>query len=144
MIARGTNGEITVEGGWITIGRYTLGKLGRTGRTRRIPISAITSVQYRPAGRITQGFIRFMIPGIVELPTTSFIHMYEDEHAVMFTRHAAAEFDAVRATIEDRIARGTTTGPDISGQLAELAELYRAGALNDAEYAAAKARIIRS
>lgn len=72
----------------------------------------------------------------------------KDPKTVVFTRRRAAEFQAVRAAIEEAISDqhlspGPTGGPatvDVDS-LRDLAELHRQGVLTDEEYAQAKARI---
>lgn len=101
VYAKGHNGQVTVDtdGGWVTIERTGLGKVGHAGGERRVPIRSITAVQLRPAGRMSNGFIRFAVPGTPEgrggAPTAN-----RDEYAVLFTRKQAAEFQAVRAAVE--------------------------------------------
>jgi hypothetical protein len=101
VYAQGHNGKVTVdtETGWVTIERTGLGKVGHAGGERRIPIRSITAVQVRPAGRMSNGFIRFAVPGTPEArggaPSAN-----RDEYAVLFTRKQADQFQAVRVAVE--------------------------------------------
>ena len=156
MHAQGHNGQITIEGDWLVITRKGLGRIGHSAGDRRIPLASITAVQMRPAKALTNGFIRFTVPGSPEL-RGGLKNAGSDENAVLFTKKQQVEFEAVRQIIERYIARrngmgmgmgmgqpapATPVGQDIAAQLAQLNQLHQTGALSDAEYAAAKARLI--
>ena len=149
MYAQGHNGQITIEGDWLVITRKGFGRIGHSAGDRRIPLASITAVQMRPAGALTNGFIRFTVPGSPEL-RGGMRNAGSDENAVLFTKKHQAEFEAVRQTIESYIGhranmgmgQPTQAGPDLAAQLAQLDQLHQTGALSAQEYAAAKARLI--
>lgn len=145
--AKGVNGQVIVDGAWLTITRKGLGRVGHSRGDRRIPISSITAVQFRPPGAMSNGFVRFTMPGAPEA-RGGMRNSASDENAVVFTRKHTAEFERVRDAVEQFIA-GQSAPPvaspangGLAGQLGKLAELHTAGALSDTEYEAAKARIL--
>lgn len=148
MQAKGVNGQVAVDGDWLTITRKGLGRVGHSKGDRRIPLGQITAVQMRPAGPLVNGFIRFTIPGS-PVARGGLENAGKDENAVIFTRKHQVEFDAVRAQVEAYISAKNAPpvaaapgGGNVAGRLTQLAELHRSGALSDAEYEAAKARVL--
>jgi hypothetical protein len=146
--AKGVNGQITVEGDWLTIERKGLGRIGHSKGERRIPLASITAVQMRPGGALANGFIKFTIPGSPE-SRGGLGDASQDENAVVFKRKQQAEFDAVREHVENYISvrhaapAPGTAAPDITEQLKRLGELHQSGVLSDEEFASAKANLLR-
>jgi hypothetical protein len=153
LFAKGHNGQITIEGDWLTIGRKGLGRLGHSKGDRRIPLTQITAVQVRPAGPIANGFIKFSLPGSPEL-RGGLSNATQDENAVIFTRKQQPEFEAVRAYVERYLtarystqpshAQTTTTSAtaDPMEQLRKLGELRDAGVLTPEEFETKKAELV--
>ena len=64
ITAVGVNGQVSFDGQWVTITRN--GFLARTtvGKgVKKIPIGAISAVQWKPPGPLVNGFIQFTVPG---------------------------------------------------------------------------------
>lgn len=142
LYAKGRNGQITVSADWLTIERKGLGRMGHSKGDRRIPLASITAVQMRPAGPFANGFLKFTIPGSPEL-RGGLQAATTDENAVVFTRSQQKAFDAVRARVEDYIARrNAPAAPDVADQLRKLGELRDAGVLSAEEFEAKKAELI--
>jgi Short C-terminal domain/Domain of unknown function (DUF4429) len=147
LYAKGRNGQVTVSGDWLTIERKGLGRIGHSKGDRRIPLGSITAVQVRPAGHFAVGFLKFTVPGSPEI-RGGLNAAAKDENAVTFTRHHQAEFDAVRARVEEYIAQKSAppsvvpAAPDITDQLKKLAELRDAGVLTDAEFESKKSELL--
>lgn len=151
LFAKGHNGQITIEGDWLTIGRKGLGRIGHSKGDRRIPLAQITAVQVRPAGPLANGFIKFSLPGSPEL-RGGLSDATKDENAVIFTRKQQPEFDAVRAYVERYLtARYSTERPDAQTtmspvdpmeQLRKLAEMKEAGIITQQEFDAKKAELL--
>lgn|SRR6266540_1217279 len=151
LFAKGRNGQITVEGDWLTIGRKGLGRIGHSKGDRRVPLAQITAVQVRPAGPIANGFIKFSLPGSPEL-RGGLSDATKDENAVVFTRKQQPEFEAVRAYVERYLtarystqssyAQTTTSTADPMEQLRKLAELRDAGVVTPEEFEAKKAELL--
>lgn len=105
--AKGVNGQITFDGQFVTIHRK--GALARTtvGKgEKRIPVRSITAVQWKPAG-LVRGYIQFTVPGGNESRSRAgrqTVDAAKDENSVLFGRSQTAEFQAVRAAVEQAIA----------------------------------------
>ena len=155
---KGWTGQVAFDGDFVTIDRK--GFLARTSigkGQKRIPLGSISAVQWKPAGPVVNGFIEFTVPGGNEgrsrfgAQTTDAAH---NENSVVFTRGQMPAFEHLRAVIEQAIVarsrpvhvpqhqplppRQATAGD----QIAQLAALHQAGSLTDAEFSAAKARLL--
>ena len=163
MEVKGVNGTVIVDNGFVTIARK--GFLARAGvgkGEKRIPLRQITAVQFKPAGMVVNGFIQFSLGGGVERQSRLGSQSWDaasDENSVMFTKQQQPLFEQLRSSIERGITAGynppaagaepatgpaPATGPDqgLVGQLNQLADLHRQGALTDQEFQAAKFRLI--
>ena len=149
LFAKGINGQIGVEGEWLTIHRRGFGRLGHSKGDRRIPLRGITAVQMRPAG-LTSGFLRVSVPGTPE-HRGGLKNAEKDENAVMFRRSQQPGFEAVRDAIEKHIGRvhveaqPVPAAPPLSSladELAKLALLRDGGVLTDDEFQQQKARLL--
>ena len=146
LFAKGHNGQVRLEGDWLTIERKGLGRIGHSKGDRRIPLASITAVQLRPAGLIANGFIRFSVPGSPEA-RGGLSNAAKDENAVVFSRSHAAEFEGLREAVEQYIAshhagmRGSSVS-DVPDQIGKLGELRDQGLLTEEEFAAKKADLL--
>jgi hypothetical protein len=152
IFAKGVNGQVTVSGDWMTIGRKGFGRLGHSKGDRRIPLGSITAVQVRPAGGIANGFLRVSIPGSPER-RGGLNDATNDENAVIFTKKHADEFAAVQTYIETYISNRMTAAtqpqqvvhhaaPDLADQIRKLASLRDDGILTEEEFQAKKADLL--
>lgn len=114
---------------------------------KRIPYQCITSVQLRPAGLMTNGFIRFGVLGGNEARRP--LLDSSDDNGIVFGRGKNSEFAALRALVETRIskAQAAHTGSEIgSSQIADelmkLVSLRDRGVLTEAEFDRQKARLL--
>ncbi|MCD2191001.1 DUF4429 domain-containing protein [Actinomycetospora soli] len=154
---KGVNGTVIVDSGFVTIARK--GFLARAGvgkGEKRIPLRQITAVQFKPAGMVVNGFIQFSLGGGNERQSRLGSQSWDaasDENSVMFTKQQQPQFEQLRSSIEQGITAGynpsagapvATAAPDqgLVGQLNQLADLHRQGALTDQEFQAAKFRLI--
>ena len=108
-------------------------------------ISQISGVEWQPAGLINDGFIRFTVAGTVaqhgRLGSQATAARF-DPWAVPFFRKQQASFEALRDAIE-QARRGTAApGPDVAGQLVQLAQLLDRGLLSRAEFDHQKAQLL--
>lgn len=147
--AKGHNGQITIDGEWLTIHRRGLGRLGHSKGDKRIAMATITAVKMRPAGALANGFIRFDQMGAPALKDSrgGLNDAATDENAVIYRKSQQAEFDAVREHVENFIAArlsgsGPATAPSLAAQIKELAELRDAGVLTEDEFATKKAELL--
>lgn len=147
---RGYNGTVTYDGHMVTIARTGFLARATIGKgEKRIPLRHITSVQLKPAGMVMNGFIQFSLGGGNEGRSKFGQQTFDatkDENTVIFTRQQQPAFDELRAAIEYGLAAPAGPPPmaavDPVAQLNQLANLHRAGALTDVEFAEAKQRLI--
>lgn len=144
---KGVNGQIKIDGDWLTIERKGFfGRVGHSKGDRRIPLASITAVQVRPAGGLANGFIRFTVPGSPEL-RGGLQNASQDENAVIFNKKQAAQFEQVRTAVEGYIAshhKGSARAdePDIPAQIAKLGELRDQGLITADEFGAKKTELL--
>jgi hypothetical protein len=99
VTAKGHNGQVTFENGWITIERKSLGRFGHSKGDKRIRVDQIIGVKMRPAGRLANGFIAFEVSGRPFNGGLS--EAQKDDNAVIFTRKHQDEFAALRMAVEE-------------------------------------------
>jgi len=145
---KGHNGQITIEGDWLTIERKGLGRMGHSKGDRRIPLASITAVQMRPAGAFANGFLKFTVPGSPEL-RGGLNAAGKDENAVIYRKSQQEEFNRVRERVEAYIAQrnapqpaAAPAQPDVTDQLKKLGELRDAGVLTNEEFETKKAELL--
>lgn len=108
ITAKGINGTVTFDGRMVTIshsgvmGRMTAGK-----GAKRVPVSSIAAVEWKPPSFGVRGFLRLTIPGGIE--RTSRVgkrteDAAKDENSVVFGKTQLADFERVRAAMEGAIA----------------------------------------
>lgn len=153
MEVKGHTGTVVWDGDFVTIKRTGFNARMSVGKgEKRIPLSSITAVQWKPAGAMVNGFIQFTVGGGNESrsrfgsQTTDAVH---DENSVIFSKKQMPAFDELRAAIEQALAdRGrpaapvSPASPDHLAQLKQLGELRDAGILSDEEFEAKKAEIL--
>lgn len=151
VTAKGHNGTILFDGDFVTIhrkgglARLTIGK-----GDKRIPVSSITAVQWKPPGSLVNGFISFSLGGAHERQSSFGSQSFSaasDENSVMVTKAQAAAFLELREAVETEIANrarpgASVKGPDPMDQLLKLSELRAAGIVSEAEFQAKKAQLL--
>ena len=148
--AKGASGSVHFDGQFVTIKHEGFNAAMSTGRSeKRIPLSQISAVQWRPGTRLTNGYISFTIPGSTEVKSRSrkgHKDAFFDENSMMIRHKHTAEMQQVRDAIDEAIiARENGAGaPSTSGadEVARLATLHQQGVLTDEEFQAAKARAL--
>lgn len=114
---------------------------------KRIPFRSVTSVQFRAAGMLSNGYIQFGIAGGKE-SGGGIMAATTDENTVMFKKAVNEQFAQLRDAVEARAdsARGggieTVSRPSPLAELAQLAELHKQGILTDAEFERQKNRLL--
>ncbi|MBK3563211.1 MULTISPECIES: DUF4429 domain-containing protein [unclassified Streptomyces] len=150
---KGQSGQIQFDGQYITITRK--GFLARTtvGKgEKRLHISQVSAVQWKPAGPFMNGFIQFTVPGGNERrsafgsQTTS---AAQDENSVVFTKKQQPEFEKLRAALDAAIAAqhapqapAAAAPSSLADELGKLAALRQQGILSEAEFEQQKARLL--
>jgi Domain of unknown function (DUF4429)/Short C-terminal domain len=155
---RGVNGTIRFDGQTITILREgPLGRLSVGKGDKHIPMANLKAVQFKPAGRVVNGFIQFTVGGGNE-PRSRFgrqtIDPTKDENSVVFHYGQRKEFAGLRDAVQAALARphqpSTAVGPAstepaqpaIPEQIEQLAALRDKGALTEAEFEAKKTELL--
>ena len=113
---------------------------------KEILISQISSVQYKPAGNFTRGYIQFAFIGGQE-SKSGLIGSVQDENSVLFDKKHQSAFDELKKRIDDIRDAGevpvvepvATSGAD---ELEKFASLHQRGILTDAEFDAKKREIL--
>jgi hypothetical protein len=149
---KGKGGQVAFDGEWLTITRKGFLAAATVGKgEKRLHVSQVTAVQWKPAGAMVNGFIQFTIPGGVERrsgfgsQTTS---AAQDENSVVFTKKQMPAFEELRTAVDEAIAAqhlqpGAAGSPAVAASAAdELAKLLQSGALTPEEFAAAKAHVL--
>jgi len=106
--AKGRNGSVSFDGGFICIRRSGLLARMTVGRgEKKIPVAAVTSLQWKSPDLWYAGYIEFSIAGGNEV-RSQFGHATRDaagnENAVLFDKGQMPAFEAIRTEIEHAIA----------------------------------------
>lgn len=150
---KGHTGTVIWDEDFVTIRRTGFNARITVGKgEKRIPIASITSVQWKPAGAMVNGYIQFSAGGGNESRSrfgAQTMDAVKDENSVVFTKKQMAEFETLRTAIEQAIAHrnrpAATAVPaatDHLSQLKQLGELRDAGILTEEEFGAKKAEIL--
>jgi len=112
MEAKGSNGVISFDGRIVRITRRGVRGMSLHGKgDKAIPLQSLGSVQMKPAGRLSEGFLQFGVVGGVERNTIRRKRTYggegavSDENSVMFKRKHQPEFEAVRNAILEALSQ---------------------------------------
>ncbi|GGV36829.1 hypothetical protein GCM10010293_40320 [Streptomyces griseoflavus] len=150
---KGHNGQIAFDGQYVTITRKgILGRLSVGKGEKRFHISQISSVQWKPAGPLVNGFIAFSAAGGNERRSrfgSQTSNAVNDENSVIFTTRQKTAFEELRKAIEAAIANhhsgnpsAAPPPPSVADELAKLATLRDQGAITDAEFQQQKQRLL--
>lgn len=144
--AKGYNGTVSFDGEFVTIERKGFFARATVGKgAKRIPVSQITAVQWKQPGTVFNGFIAFTIAGGNESRSrfgSQTMSAANDENAVIVTKKEAKEFLALRDEIESAMSSSHQSGSSSADELAKFSKLHDQGVLSDAEFAAAKAKVL--
>ncbi|MGW3511190.1 DUF4429 domain-containing protein [Streptomyces sp. NPDC000994] len=155
MYAKGTGGQLRFDGQYVTFEHKGFLARATTGKgEKRLHISQISAVQWKPAGMVVNGFIQFTIPGGNEVRSSFGSQTFsavEDENSVVFNRNQQPAFEAMRAAIDEAIARqhaapqpaaAPAAGASVAEQLTQLGALVQQGLMSREEFEQAKARLL--
>jgi hypothetical protein len=150
---RGQGGQVQFDGQNIVITRK--GFLARTtiGKgEKRLHISQIAAVQWKPAGPFVNGFIQFTLPGGIERRSafgSQTARAAQDENSVIFTKKQQPEFEKLRAALDQAIAaQHSPQAPpaaapaSLADELTKLAALRDQGIISPAEFEQQRARLL--
>ncbi|MEH0110633.1 DUF4429 domain-containing protein [Tersicoccus sp. MR15.9] len=152
IMVKGYTGAIEFDGTFITIHRTGMRARLTVGKgDKRIPISALQGTQWRPAGGLTNGFLQLVISGSSETKSqfgSQAMSAVNDENSVMFTRKQEAEFAHLRQVLDQALAAriaghgAQPAQPDVTDQLAKLAQLRDSGVVTPEEFEAKKTELL--
>ncbi|MEV6567520.1 DUF4429 domain-containing protein [Streptomyces kronopolitis] len=150
--AKGHGGQVQFDGQYVTITRKGFLARATVGKgEKRLHISQITAVQWKPAGAFVNGFIQFTVPGGTERrsafgsQTSSAAH---DENSIVFTKQQQAEFEQLRTALDQSIAAQhapripTAPSTSVADELTKLAALRDQGVLSPTEFEQQKSRML--
>jgi hypothetical protein len=152
IVAKGHNGTVIFDGDFVTIERTGFLARASVGKgTKRIPLPSVTAVQWKPAGGMVNGFIAFTVGGGNETRSrfgSQTVDAGRDENSVLITKKQMPDFEHLRSAVERAIAElhrptaAAPSGPDVLGQIEQLARLRDAGVLKSEEFEAKKAELL--
>lgn len=128
MTAQGYTGAVDFDGETVTITHNWRGKVGGWKEPRAIQSARITRVDFKPATRLTNGYIRFAVLGETHADVTL------DKNMLMFTRKQEPDVEglmtAVRAALRARSSAETDSLDRAAKDIAaDEAALRRASAV---------------
>jgi hypothetical protein len=145
--AKGVNGQLELLDGRIRIVRKGVLSFLTQGLKgdKEIAISAITSIQWRKAGLLTNGYIQFGFFGGLEAKGGIF-QATEDENTIMFNQGRQAEFEAIRnelqRVINARPSAGAASPTSAADEIKKLADLREQGILTNDEFETKKKQLL--
>jgi len=143
--AKGVNGQLA-----LLEGRVRLSKKGVLGfltqglkGDKEIAISSISSIQWKKASALTNGYIQFAFQGGAE-SKGGLLQATKDENTVMFKKAQQPSFEAIRDEVQRQIASGpgATSSSSTADELKKLAELRSQGILTSAEFETQKKKLL--
>ena len=148
MFVKGLNGQVEFDGNSLLItrkGGMAFISQGIKGE-KKIPIGNVTSVQFKSANMLTNGYIQFATSSSES--RGGILDATKDENSIMFTKNMQAEFETLRSAVEDAIeahssARGgQATAESPLDALKKLKELLDLGVITQAEFDAKKENLM--
>jgi len=145
IFAKGVNGQVELYDNKVCIHRKgVLGFLtqGLKG-DKNIMISSISSIQFKNAGAMFNGYIQFAFMGGQEAKG-GILQGTQDENTVMFTKKQQPLFEQIRDIVEERIQSGNNPASTSSDadELEKLASLRDKGILTEEEFQQKKKQIL--
>ncbi|QFZ73999.1 DUF4429 domain-containing protein [Streptomyces fagopyri] len=149
---KGHTGQVVFDGEYVTITRKGFNARMTVGKgEKRIHVSQISGVQWKPAGMMVNGFIQLTVPGGNERRSafgSQTTNAVKDENSVVFTKKQMPEFEKVRTEIEAAIAAHhapqaqAAAAGSVADELAKLGALREQGLLSPEEFEQQKARLL--
>lgn len=145
MEAKGITGQLELLESKIRIKRQGFSNIILHGLKgdKEIFIKDITSIQFKRAGKFTNGYIQFAFMGGRESKGGIF-DAVQDENTVMFKESQQPSFEGIKEAVERR--RGEAAKNEYRqsylDDLERLAELRKKGIITEEEFNTAKRRIL--
>lgn len=149
MEAIGVNGQLELLANKVIIKRKgMLAKMtqGLKG-DKEILIKQISSIQFKNAGALTNGYIQFSFSGGQENQGGLF-DATKDENTIMFNKKQQPNFEKIKLSIEEKIENlheQVSSAPpqaDVAEQIRKFSELKDAGILTEEEFEAKKKQLL--
>lgn len=145
MEAKGVNGQLELLENKIRIKRKGVLAFMTQGLKgdKEILIKQISSIQFKKAGMLTNGYIQFAFIGGQEAKGT-FFQATKDENTIMFKTGQQVSFEKIKEAIEKKIAsmeKGETKSSNLD-ELEKLAELKDKGIITEEEFTAKKKKLL--
>ncbi|MFD5117148.1 DUF4429 domain-containing protein [Streptomyces sp. NPDC058391] len=151
--ALGVGGHVAFDGQYVTITRKGFLARATVGKgEKRLHVSQIGAIQWKPAGPIMNGFIQFTLPGGNERLShfgSQTSSAGKDENSVVFDKKRQPEFEALRSDVEAAIVQhhapkpsGAPAAESLADELTKLAALRDRGVLSPQEFEQQKARLL--
>jgi hypothetical protein len=147
LSVKGVNGQLELLNDKVRIRRkggmavFTHGLKG----DKEILLSSISSIQFRPPGAMTNGFIQFAFHGGKEAKGALF-QATQDENSIMFSTAQLPAFQQMKQAIEQQRAKLATPAPSAHSSglddLERLASLRDRGIITNDEFEAKKRQIL--
>lgn len=93
----GTNGQVTMAWARVDITRKGTKGFFNSGLagTKTIFLRHLTAIQFKEAGKYTDGYIQFIFPGSTE-DKNGFLSATRDENTICFNKEQQPEFEKLR------------------------------------------------
>jgi len=145
VAAKGLAGVLEVYEDKVILKRAGLWALSirRFKGDKTVPMPSITSIQFKPVGKITSGYIQLGMLGGIESPTGIF-DAAKDENTIMFAKSEQPMFEKAKRLIEARIGgkKQSSTSSDRYSEIERLSELKKKGIISDKEFQAKKKQLL--
>ncbi|MFD9719376.1 DUF4429 domain-containing protein [Streptomyces sp. NPDC059076] len=148
--ASGRSGQIEFDGQYVTITRRGFLARATHGKgEKRLHVSQISAVQWKPAGVMINGFIQLSIGGADRqaLKGARTVNAAQDENSIVFTKKQQPEFERLRAALDQAIAAQHAPTPtvgavSVADELSKLGSLMQQGLITQEEFDQQKARLL--
>jgi len=136
---KGRGFTVWIEGDAVLI-KYGVLYYGFLG-TKRVPVSNITSVNWKDPGDWTVGFLELSILGEKAASPYASPNV-QHQNRLSFERAELPKFAALRDWIQERIGKLGGAAPSPADELTKLAALLNDGFITQAEFDAQKAKLL--
>jgi hypothetical protein len=142
--AKGIQGELTLFADRIRIKRGGVGAFFTHGLAgeKDIFIKDISSVQFKAAGALTNGYIQFAFISGLEAKR-GIIQAAQDENTIMFKKKQQPDFEYIRDRIQHmKIPTNSKSATSNLDELEKLASLRERGIITEQEFEAKKRQLL--
>ena len=113
---------------------------------KTIPIASLTNIQFKPTGRLTNGYIQFSVLGEVGSKGGALV-AGSDENTVFFKKKNAEVAENIRAFLEEKIINKSNTPTTIQAlspaeELKKFKDLLDQGIITQEEFDAKKKQLL--